>query len=83
VRAGDFSPRGDLFYGLIREGGAWTLATIDVNSGKILRTVPVDAPSSLQNASLHPDGKRMIYGWVENGSAIWTIDGLPRPATGC
>jgi eukaryotic-like serine/threonine-protein kinase len=80
--AGDFDRRGDLFYGLIREAGAWKLATIEVSSGKVLRSLPVDAPSNVQAASLHPDGKRMIYAWAENGSAIWTVDGLPRPATG-
>jgi Tol biopolymer transport system component len=81
---GDFSRRGDLFYAIKRTGEKWTLLTVEVSTGRVLRTVGLEESreASLRNAWLHPDGKRMMYSRVEPNSDIWLLDGLPRPETG-
>jgi Tol biopolymer transport system component len=82
--AGDFNRKGDLFYALKREGEEWDLLTLEVASGRVLRTIKIDESprANLRDASLHPDGKRLTYNRTATNFDIWLLDGLPRPATG-
>ena len=69
---------------MIREVPQWTLLTVDVPSGRVLRTNVIDErlQAIIRGASLHPDGKRLAYQRAEQKYDIWLMEGLPEPASG-
>jgi Tol biopolymer transport system component len=81
---GDFNRRGDLFYALKPGGEVAKLLTVEVASGRVVRSVAIEESpaAAVIDLSLHPDGKRMCYTRNENKYDIFVLDGLPRPATG-
>jgi len=82
--AGDFNRKGDLFYALNRQGEEWKLLTLEVVTGRVLRTITIEeSPRAIvRTASLNPDGKRLAYTRTENNFDIWLLEGLPRPEMG-
>jgi Tol biopolymer transport system component/predicted Ser/Thr protein kinase len=81
---GDFNRAGNLFYAVRRDGGQPKLLTVEVESGRVLRTLPIEDAGSLgfTGGSLHPDGKRLVVTRMDGSSDIWMLDGLPRPESG-
>jgi Tol biopolymer transport system component len=82
--AGDFDPRGNRFYAIALEANEWRLRTIDVASGRMLRSIVMqESPDAgIRAASVHPDGKRLAYTKAQNNNDILLLTGLPRPAAG-
>ena len=81
---GDFDRRGDLFYAVKPDGEVAKLLTVEVASGRVVRSVAIEESpgAAVIDLNLHPDGKRMCYTRNENKYDIFVLDGLPRPATG-
>jgi hypothetical protein len=81
---GDFNRAGNLFYAVRRDGGQHKLLTVEVESGRVLRTLPIEDAGSLgfTGGSLHPDGKRLVVTRMDGSTDIWMLDGLPRPESG-
>jgi Tol biopolymer transport system component len=82
--AGDLNRRGDLFYALRRSGEKWMMLTVEVSSGRVLRSVALEESpeAGIRSAWLHPDGKRLLYSRSELNYDIWLLTGFPRPETG-
>jgi Tol biopolymer transport system component len=59
-------------------GRNWVLDGIDVGSGRTQRigSFELDASSSLEGFSLHPDGKRLMATLVKNNPAIVLLEGF-------
>jgi hypothetical protein len=81
---GDFNRAGNLFYAVRRDGGQNKLVTVEVESGRVLRSLPIQDSSILgfMGGSLHPDGKRLALTGIGGASDIWILEGIPRPETG-
>jgi Tol biopolymer transport system component/predicted Ser/Thr protein kinase len=81
---GDFNRAGNLFYALRRDGGQNKLLTVEVESGRVLRNLPILDASffGFMGGSLHPDGTRLAVTGFEATSDIWMLEGIPRPESG-
>jgi TolB protein len=76
-----FSPDGSLLYAVRREGGRWTLAAFDVQSGSPRRETALDLPprATLAGLSVHPDGRSFATSVVIARHDIWLLQGFRPP----
>ncbi len=74
------SPDGATLY--LLKTGANQLLAVDAQTGRLTKTVDIQAGGLIRGVSVHPDGKRLAV-WVERTIGdIWMLEGFPLPTTG-
>jgi len=83
--SGDFVPKSNVYYYIRLDAGRqWRLISMEVPSGKVLKSVELQLDSShfFFDLAIHPDGKRMILNIGIRTYDLWMMEGFPTPATG-
>ncbi len=84
--SGDFAPGSANVYYYIRldAGRRWRLISMEVPSGRVLKTVDLqlDLAHFFFDLAIHPDGQRMILNVGIRTYDLWMMEGFPTPATG-
>src|SRR5262249_13331597 len=80
---GTFAGHGKLLY-IAKRKDARQMDVIDVGSGKVLRTIDFELPSTdaIMAISIHRDGKRVLLSAGHVPYNLWKAEGYAYPATG-